>query len=292
MLLSTQTEVLGPAVGEEETLRMLAKAGFDAVDFSFFRMENEDDIWNQDGWREHALSLRRLMDELGLVCNQAHAPFPSSSEDDAYTDKVFGQILRSMEAASILGARNIVVHPKTHLAPYPKKKQELHELSVEMYKRLMPYCEKWNITVCTENMWGRDFNRRIITGNVNSTPEEFIAMLEEVNHPRFKVCLDIGHCAIVGLDPAEAIRALGKDRIVALHVHDVDYVNDNHTLPYVLKLNWDEITRALADIGYEGDLTFEADMFIRGFPRELWQDAVDFMVKIGRNLISKVAAAG
>lgn len=38
MILSTQTDFLGRAYGEAEAIRMLAKAGFDAYDFSFFPM--------------------------------------------------------------------------------------------------------------------------------------------------------------------------------------------------------------------------------------------------------------
>ena len=37
---------------EEDAIQILAKSGFDAIDWSFFRMKNSDDVWNQENWRE------------------------------------------------------------------------------------------------------------------------------------------------------------------------------------------------------------------------------------------------
>ena len=62
------------------------------------------------------------------------------------------------------------------------------------------------------------------------------------------------------------IRALGGKRVKALHVHDNDLVRDVHTLPFTRKIDWDEVMTALKDIGYDGELTFEADTFLSQFP--------------------------
>ena len=88
--------------------------------------------------------------------------------------------------------------------------------------------------------------------------------------------------------PCDLIRALGKDRLKALHVHDVDGKDDLHTLPYFSKINWDRVCAALKEIGYEGDLTFEAGNFVNPLPRELCRPAADMMVAVGRHLINKI----
>ena len=113
------------------------------------------------------------------------------------------------------------------------------------------------------------------------------AMIDEINSPWITACLDIGHTALVGVDPADAIRALGHDRLKALHVHDVDYLHDCHTLPFNRNLDWDAITAALAEIHYDGDFTFEADAFLEQFPRELRKDASVLMARTGRYLVEK-----
>ena len=43
--------------------------------------------------------------------------------------------------------------------------------------------------------------------------------------------------------------------------------------------------RLLYEIGYEGDLTFEADNFYAAFPDEMLPDVALFMQKTGRQLI-------
>lgn len=63
----------------------------------------------QPDWSDYK-KLRAEGDQLGIAFNQAHAPFPSAgqpSEDEV----ILSAIRRSMEVASILGVRNIIVHP-------------------------------------------------------------------------------------------------------------------------------------------------------------------------------------
>ena len=192
-----------------------------------------------------------------------------------------------MEAASIMGVRDIVVHPRQHL-PYATNVDKLFEENVALYKSLIPYCEKWNIRVCAENMWQFDQKRRVIIHSTCARPEEFAALLDAVDSPWIVGCLDIGHCAITSVDPVDAIRILGSKRLQALHVHDVDYVDDNHNMPFTQKLDWAAITAALAEIGYNGDFTFEADAFLWPYPLPLLPDAMAFMVKVGKYLASEV----
>lgn len=287
MRLVTQTESLSPTFGDEQAVRMLAKSGFDAIDWSFFYMADDENVWNTDGWREHALHLRAVAEECGIGFSQAHAPFPTSRGEEPFDTVIRQKILRAMEAAAVLGVQNIVVHPRHHI-PYAKNKAQLFEENVALYRGLIPYCEQFGIRVCCENMWQYDNNRRIIIDSACSQPEEFCAMLDTIDSPWIVGCLDIGHCALVGVDPADFIRALGNKRLQALHVHDVDHLHDCHTLPYIQKLDWNGITAALAEIGYDGDFTFEADQFLEAFPPELRQDASILMERTGRHLIRMI----
>jgi len=287
MKLSTQNHLTSLAFGHEESVRLLARAGFDAVDLSLFEMWRADDVWRQDDWRERAAALKKAAEECGVTFNQAHAPFPSSKDEEGFDEHAYQLILRAMEISSLVGVKGIVVHPRQQL-PWAKNKEQLYRENLEFYRSLIPYCEKWNIVVYAENMWQRDKNRGYIVDSVCSQPEEFCRLLDELDSPWIKGCLDLGHCVLVGLDPADFIRAMGKDRLRALHVHDVEYTQDTHTMPYLRKQNWETITEALAEIGYEGDFTFEADSVYHGFPKELYEDMAVLLCKVGRNLISRI----
>ena len=287
MKLGTSTEILGRRFGEEEAVRIIARAGFDGIDWDFSCMEFDENLWNGDDWRQYARKMRELTEESGVAVLQAHAPYPTSKGEEPYDSVVMERVIRSMEAASLLGAKNIVVHPMKHLN-YVRYGKLLFEKNVEMYRRLIPYCERWDIRVCVENMYEKDPHTDLIVNSGCGLPEEFCAMLDELNSPWIVGCLDIGHAALVGVDPADAIRMLGHDRLQTLHVHDVDYFTDGHTLPFMEKLDWNSITAALAEIGYQGDFVFEADKFFRNFPAELCQDALVFMEKTGRHLMSEI----
>ena len=289
MKLVSQTEYLAQLYGEEQAVRMLAKAGYDGIDWSFGEVRTIADFetrpWHQEGWIERALRMRELAASCGVTIEQAHAPMPLSRGVEEYDSVILSKVLRTVEAAAIMGVKDIVVHPMQHKVPFLNSREQMFDANVAMYKSLVPYCEQWGIRICTENMWHVGFDNRTIINSVCADPVEFRDMIDAVDSPWIRGCLDIGHCFVCNIDPVYAIHTLGKDRISCLHVHDVDYSDDCHTLPYIRKVNWPAVMTALAHIGYEGNLTFEADCFMRGFPTEFTQEAADFMAKVGRLLI-------
>ena len=287
MKLVINTEVMTDKLSYADTLRLIAGAGFDGVDCSFFDIMQEDSVWLREDWKDFAIELRGVAEDLGLVFRQAHAPFPSARGQEPYDTVVRLRFLRSMEAAAILGVENIVVHP-IHYTKYFATREEQFSRSVEFYKSLMPYCEQLGIRVCTENMWDVD-KAKVIRDSLCARPEEFMALVDAVDHPWMGACLDIGHAALVGQDPANMIRRMGS-YINCLHVHDVDYLHDKHTMPFTQDLDWEEIATALGQIGYRGDFTYEANVFIKKMPQALWPDALKMMAAVGRYIISRIEA--
>ena len=158
-------------------------------------------------------------------------------------------------------------------------------MNIEFYRSLIPYAEKFNIRIAAENMWQYEVDH--IDHSTCSKPEEFCAYIDEVGSEWIVACLDVGHTAVVNVDPSVMIRTLGQKRLQALHVHDTDFVNDLHTLPFMSKMDFSAITNALADIGYQGDITLEADHFLHGIPEDLLPAAVKFMCRTARYLAAK-----
>ena len=289
MLLSTQTAHLQNKLGYERAIEILAGAGYDAYDFSQFNPLSESDPLYTENFREYAKELRALADRLGIVCNQSHAPFPSSVGDPEKDDAIYKNIVRAMEIASILGAKCIVVHPKQHL-PYRENEEKLKAMNLEFYRSLIPYCEKFGINVAVENMWQMNpVGRQTIVNSTCSRAEEFCEYVDMIGSDRIVACLDIGHISLVGEDVGVMIRGLGR-RIKALHVHDTDGYRDLHTLPFTSKNDFCRITALLREVGYDGDMTFEADNFFANFPLEMYPDVAEFMQKTGRQLIKMFTA--
>ena len=51
---------------------------------------------------------------------------------------------------------------------------------------------------------------------------------------------------------------------------------------------WEKVMRALKEIGYEGDFTYEIGGFFNSIPKELLLPAAKLSVATGRHLISKI----
>lgn len=282
MKISTQCKFfLKNISSRKEVVDILAEAGYDCIDFSFFELPCGDNLENEFA------ELKKYAASLGVTFNQAHAPFPTSVGDEEKDREIFGNVVRAMELASILGVKHIIVHPKEHLN-YKGNEELLKKINFDFYTSLIPYCEKYNIKVAIENMWQWDTNRSCISSSTCALPAEHAEYVDMLNSPWFVACLDIGHAALVGEDITVAIKTLGHDRLKALHVHDVDYKKDKHTLPGVEKLNYTEIAEALNEIDYDGELTLEADEFLCNFEKGFWCTAARFMADRARFIANMI----
>ena len=284
MLLSTQTDLTARAFGVAEAVRMIGAAGFDAADISMF--EEDWNAWMyEDGFEPFVMEIKKAAKEAGIVLNQAHAPFPTMKDGDAaFNEKRMAQVMRAIEIAGMLEIPHIVVHPVVF-------KKQMKAKNLAMYHALQPAAERAGVKIALENMWGRDDRRNVITKNVCSDAQSLAEYYDALDPERFTVCLDLGHVGLVGDYEAETIRRLGAKRLGCLHVHDTDYRSDLHTLPYCGRLPWQEIMEALGEIGYAGDLTFEADNFIGRLPKTLIPSALRYMHDVGRELIRMTGIA-
>lgn len=292
MLTSTQTHVLADRLGLEKALRLIFEAGFDCYDFSLFDMLKEDNVFNCPDYLEETKKIRAYADALGLPCNQAHAPFPSSMpftpENIGYNSAIYDKLTRSMEIAATLGAKAIVIHPQAEV-DYMKNREQLAEQNVIFYRSLTPFAQKYGIKIAVENMWQVNPIGGAIVDSVCGRPEEFAAMMDALDPAYFVACLDIGHAALCGHDPADFIRTLGQGRLHALHVHDVDGINDLHTMPFLSKVDFDAVTDALREIGYDGEITLEADKFYHRMPDAILPEAAKLMSAAARAIADRAS---
>ena len=188
-----------------------------------------------------------------------------------------------MEVAAGLGAEVIIVHPIAL-----EDKAEQLELNLDLYHFLEPHCARLDIKVALENMFGYDPVAEKLVANVCSTGPDFVDYLDRFSKDHFTACLDLGHCGLVGADAATMVRELGHDRLLSLHVHDNNHEQDLHMLPFTAMLDWPEITKALAEIDYQGDFTLEADSFLRFVPNDFLPTALAYMHDVGRQLIKMI----
>ena len=284
MLHSSSTGYLEKKFGLVKAVEMLIEAGYPAIDISMF---NETYEAVGDNYLEVAKKVREITDKAGVRCIQAHAPFGGGYEK--YTTTLLPLMPRAFEFCSIVGIKNIVVHP-IQKGRYYGREKELFELNVNFYRELAPIAKKFGVKIAIENMWQRHPVNKNIVDDVLAPPEELAAMYDALGDPEtFTVCLDLGHVGLCEREPEDAVRIIGS-RIGCIHAHDVDYRDDLHTLPGVGRLNWKNICEALAEVGFNGSFNLEADNFIVGFLDSQLTTALKFMSDIAGSMASEIEA--
>ena len=264
MKISTEIGSAANIVGEEMTLEYLAKAGFDAWDFSMFSMWKYD--WHtrtyqktnhplaSDNYLAFAKKLKRIGLDYGIVCNQSHAPFPSTCPEN------YPYFQRAIECTAEAGGKICIIHPNNH-----KSARE----NAEMYQKLLPFAKACGVKIAMENMFNWDQEKEQSCFAACATAEDFSAHLDAVNDPFVVACLDIGHAEMKGSGSGAVvmIHAL-KDRLQALHLHDNDRLHDSHQIPFSMQIDFAAVVQALKDVGYEGYLTLEANTYLNNYSQQ------------------------
>lgn len=289
MLISTQTSNAENRFGFEKGTLMLKNAGYDCLDLSLFQMIRDDCIYLGENWREVVESRRKYADENGIVFNQSHAPFSFDMANENIRENIAKpRIERSLELSAMMGAKIAIVHPLQYM-PYIGNEKELFDLNVAYYKSMIPLAREFGIKIGLENMWQREVKRKVICASVAGSAKDHCDLIDAIDSEWVVACLDVGHSSLVGEEAQDAIRTLGHDRLKALHLHDNDYQGDRHIMPYLGQMNWSEIMKALDDIRYDGEFTYEADTFLKGFEDDYVANAAAFMVQTARYLVSKTS---
>ncbi|MBQ8497095.1 MAG: sugar phosphate isomerase/epimerase [Clostridia bacterium] len=285
-------------LGLEKALSVIKTAGFDSIDYSLEPMLDPKFILNDETkYRAETERIKALADAAGLPITQTHTPFSYQNWKDpvVYEEFILPSIKRSIEISAMLGAKVAVVHPLHHWT-YKGHEEEIFERNMVFYRSLIPLCKEYNIKVGIENMFQRELLRGQISFDTCNQIPEFIRYVDTLDSEYMIACLDIGHVGLPVRDDEawDFIRALGHDRLQALHVHDNDYRNDRHALPYLGKIDWNEITKALGEIDYQGDFTYEVNLNTfasNAMNEEFIPTAMRYAHDVGRHLCALVDRA-
>ena len=264
--MKTSTEIYSTVkhVGYEKAVELVAKAGFDAWDFSMFDMARYDwatnTVFQEDNelrgkdYASFAKKLRRIGEDNGIHCNQSHAPFPvNCAETRSY-------LKRAIECTALAGGSICIIHPDNYSSA---------EKNAEMYFELLPFAKECGVKIATENMWCWDREKDQASVAACSHHDDFLAHIKAVNDPYLVACLDLGHAEMKGLDTTaeKMIHTLGE-HLQALHIHDNDLKHDSHQIPFSMSMDFDKIAKALKAIDYKGYFTLEADRYLSDFNKD------------------------
>jgi hexulose-6-phosphate isomerase len=215
-------------------------AGFDAIEMQTITSDDE------------AAEIREASAKTGLrihsVMNADHWRFPLSSGDRDIVQRSVAGMERSLRNAAVWGADAVllvpaVVDPGTSYRDAWVRSQQVIRV------RLLPLARELKVIVAIEEVW----NKFLLS------PPEFARYVDELDSPWLKAYFDVGNVVFYGY-PQDWIRTLGA-RIVKVHVKDfqLDRANGRFAWKNIGDgdVDWPEVQRAFADIGYGGYVTTE-----------------------------------
>lgn len=296
MLLAINTHTIEEKFGLLKTIDIFAEAGFDAIDLTLTNsLKDENGHFAGDDYLEKAKEIKDYVYSKGMVINQAHAFYPTSYDSEEETQKAFKLIVKGLEIAASVGAKAVVVHPNIHLN-YNNYgvAEKLKKMNYDFYNSLIPYAEKFGVKIAIENLFQWKFAVGPVLGHCEaaacSRAEEHIDYIDSLKSDYIVACVDVGHANLVGHKAGEYIKALGK-RVKCLHLHDNDTRLDTHMIPQtpnIGTIDWQGVCKALAEIGYDGDFTFETDGSYRNCNEDTVLSLAKYNHDVGRYFIKQI----
>jgi len=266
----------------EDGFKKMKSHGYDCVDYGdICNIDSELYKLSDEEFLAFFKQVGACAQKYGLEIWQMHSVWPTVNSDKTEADrqKTTEYFIRQIEAAHYLECKYFVLHP---FIPFGHKTEGDHSFTfktnVELLQKLIPYAEKWDVTLCVENL---PFEKISI-----SKVSEIKKLVRTVDHPRVKVCLDTGHANIFSSDIAADVRLLGDD-LATLHVHDNDGCSDEHKPPYCGTLKWDEFLMALGEIGFEGCFNLEIPIS-KSMPEPKREEMRVSLAKLAREMANKL----
>ena len=279
MKISTEIQSTAYLVGEQKAVELVAKAGFDAWDFSLFDLCRYDRAnrcalatghpLTGPGYLKYARELKQIGLDNGIVCNQSHAPFP------VWFPGIRDSLKKAIECTAEAGGSICVVHPMNDAPAI---------YNIVLFLDLLPFAKEHGVKIATENMFNWDPETQTSSFASCATAESFLEHLNGVNDEYLVACLDIGHAEMQAGDGAvPMIEALGG-HLQSLHIHDNDRRHDFHQIPFSMDVDFDAVVRALKKINYKGEFTLEANSYMKQYTAETALDGLRNMAKAAKKL--------
>jgi L-ribulose-5-phosphate 3-epimerase len=201
-----------------------------------------------------AEEIRTASEKSGLkihsVMNMAHWEYPLSSSDPAVVKKSVAGMETSLRNAKLWGADNVLLVPAV-VDAHTRYKDAYARSSKVIREQILPLATELKVMVAVEEVW----NKFLLS------PMEFATYVDSFSSPWLKAYFDVGNVVLYGY-PQDWIRTLGK-RIVRIHLKDfrIDHSKEKYEWKNIGEgeIDWQEVRKALAEIGYEGYVTCEIE---------------------------------
>lgn len=264
----------------ETSAALCREAGIQSIDYT-------TDCNDRDCLKNAALE-REILDQYGIKVEQSHAPF-NRYGSYATNEEFMSRFTASFECARILGAKYMVVHAdELHPNGDIWDVEDLIKRNVEYLTPYAEYCRNNGMVMAIENLF-EDKTWRVpqVEGKSRFTSRvaEQIGLIDAFGDAAVAACWDFGHacCSFGRDDMTPALRQLGS-RLVCTHVHDNNYRQDMHLVPFFGEIYWKAQMQTLREIGYNGKLSFE--LVYGHIPDHCIKTFLKYVTEVGKELMN------
>ncbi|WP_152658422.1 sugar phosphate isomerase/epimerase [Oceanobacillus sp. CFH 90083] len=232
----------------EKVLEYSKEAGFDTVELN---VNPSGGIGlTVDSSLEDAKKIKSLIESYGLEIKSLSTALlwqvPLSSPDEAIRAQGRAVIEKQIELAAAMDVDTVLVVPG--IVSEEVTYEQCYHRSQKELRKVLPLAEKQQVYIGIENVW----NKFLLS------PLEMSRYVDELDSEYAGVYFDIGNVLQFGY-PEQWIQILGS-RIRKVHVKDFNTSVGNMTgfVPLLAgDVNWQEVSKALKELGYDGPLTAE-----------------------------------
>ena len=223
----------------QDEFPLAAEVGLDCIEFILdYNQAEENPLFSHSGRQQ----IRKLSQSTGVQVNSLCADYfmeaPLHEIDPHQAQANIKAMRRLLESAADLEICDIVVPCVDHSSIQDKVVRSRFQ---QQLAEIIPYAEKLGTNLSLETDLG---------------PDDFKALLEQLNSPKVTVNYDIGNSASLGYDPEKELEAYGQ-KISDIHIKDrtlgggsVKLGTGNANLPRFLSL--------LSTLNYEGPFIMQA----------------------------------
>lgn len=240
----------------EECLRLAKQAGFDAIELNY---DLDNDLSPKASPRDLA-AIRQLADSIGIeisgLCSFLFWPYPLTSNDAAKRSRGLELAAGMCDAAHQMGVQNLLVVPGAVHIPWrddhePVPNDVCERRAREAIGNLVGDAERKQVSLNMENIF---FNGFLMT------PMEMNAFVDGFGSEAVQIHYDTGNISM--FQHAEHWVPIMGNRIKNIHFkeftkHGTDYSLETFRPLLDGTTNWPAVMEALAEINYDGYVTFE-----------------------------------
>lgn len=251
---------------EKDIMKLVKSAGFNLIDYNGCMSEN-------------MYETAEFLNEIKLKVNQSHSPYNRYKKEDYAEFKK--KLIKGIEDAHILSSDIYVVHgDEFDFKNLTYSRDAVLEFNYRIFSPVVDFAAKHNMKVAFETV----FEEPNANPRFCSETEDLITLVEKFGCDNVGICWDFGHAKVqYGDNQPDKLRLAGR-HVISTHVHDNHHRMDMHLMPFFGDCNWEECMKALKDIGYKGDFTFE--LVYDRLPLSLIPDQLDLLRKSGEYLLS------